>query len=293
MNTTKIILVTGATGHQGGAVAKALLDKGFQVRALTRDPIKPAAEVLTRRGAQVVRGDLNDRASISDILRGVYGVFSVQTFFEQGTEGEVLQGKLLAEEAKAAGIEHFIYSSVVSADKKTGVPHFESKWQIEEHIRSLGLKATIFRPVFFMYNFNSPQLYQSILNGTLPLALKPETKLYMLAVEDHAAFVAMAFEKPNDYMGKAIELAGDVMTMPEAADVLSRVMNRPVKFVEVPISEVRKFSADLAKMFQWFNEQRVNIDIKALRNMHPGLRSFEAWLRETGWSRLEQKRKAG
>ncbi len=284
-NTTgKIILVTGATGNQGGAVARSLLSSGWTVRAFTRDPSKPAARVLAEKGAQVVKGDLNDRASIDQALKGVYGVFSVQTFREQGTAGEIRQGKTLADAAKAAGIKHFVYSSVGSADRNTGIPHFESKWEIEQYIRTLGLPATVFRPVFYMYNFNSSMfnLRQSILGGTLSLAIRPNKTLQMLAAEDLGVFVTMAFEKPNDFLGKAIELAGDEMAMPQAAEVFTRVMGRPVRFVEMPIEQVRSVSQEIFLMFQWFNDKGYQVNIPALRNLHPQLMTLETWLRKTG-----------
>lgn len=286
-NKGKIILVTGATGNQGGAVAYSLLSSGWTVRALIRDPSKPAALVLAEKGVQVVKGDLDDRVSVDQALKGVYGVFSVQAFMEQGTAGEIRQGKTLADSAKAAGIEHFVYSSVAGAERNTDIPHFESKWEIEQHIRTLKLPATIFRPVFFMHNFNSPlfNLRQSILGGTLSLAIRPDKSLQMLASEDLGVFVTMAFEKPNDFIGKAIELAGDEMTMPQAAKVFSRVMGRPVRFVEMAIEQVRNFSEDLALMFQWFNEKGFQADIPALRALHPQLMTLETWLRKTGWSK--------
>lgn len=286
-NKGKLILVAGATGNQGGAVAHSLLSSGWTVRAITRDPSKSAARALTEKGVQVVKGDLDDRASVVQALKGVYGVFSVQTFMEQGTAGEIRQGKALADAAKAAGIEHFVYSSVAGAERNTGIPHFESKWEIEQYIRTLKLPATIIRPVFFMYNFTLPlfNLQQSILGGTLSLAIRPDKSLQMLAAEDLGAFVTMAFKKPEDFKGKAIELAGDEMTMPQAAEVFSRVIGRPVRFVEMPIEQVRSFSEDLALMFQWINENGFQGDIPALRNLHPKLMALEAWLRKTGWGK--------
>lgn len=286
-NNGKIILVTGATGNQGGAVVNSLLGDGWTVRAITRDPSKPVARALAEKGIQVVKGDLDDRASVDQVLKGVYGVFSVQAFMEQGTAGEIRQGKTLADTVKAAGIEHYVYSSVAGAERNTGIPHFESKWEIEQYIRTLKLPATIFRPVFFMYNFNSPLFNhrQSILAGTLSLAIRPDKSFQMLAAEDLGAFVTMAFEKPNDFIGKAIELAGDEMTMPQAAEVFSRVMGRPVRFVEMTIEQVRSSSEDLALMFQWFNKKGFQADIRALRSLHPQLMTLETWLRKTGWGK--------
>src|ERR687886_2667436 len=144
-NVERLILVTGATGKQGGAVARSLLDRGFRVRALTRDPQRPEAQALTEQGAEVVQGDMEDRSAIDRVLEGAYGVFSVQNFWETGYDREVRQGKTVAEAAKAAGVEHFVYSSVGSAHRQTGIPHFDSKWEVEEHIRQIGLPYTILR----------------------------------------------------------------------------------------------------------------------------------------------------
>ena len=126
-NAERLILVSGATGQQGGAVARSLLKRGFPVRALTRSPEKPEAQALAEGGAELVRGDLENRASLDQALEGVHGVFSVQNFWESGYEREVQQGKTLADAAKAAGVRHVVYSSVGSAHRETGISHFDSK----------------------------------------------------------------------------------------------------------------------------------------------------------------------
>ena len=149
-NAERLVLVTGATGRQGGAVARNLLGRGFRVRALTRDPQKPSARSLAEHGVEIVRGDLDDRSSVDLALDSVYGVFSVQNPIEAGMEGEIRQGKTLADAAKAAGLKHFVYSSMGSAHRVTGIPTFESKWEVEEHIRGTGLPYTVLRPVFFI-----------------------------------------------------------------------------------------------------------------------------------------------
>jgi uncharacterized protein YbjT (DUF2867 family) len=151
-NRVRLILVCGATGKQGGAVARSLLDRGFQVRGLTRNPQKPAAQALADQGAEVVQGDMEERSSMERALEGAYGIFSVQNFWETGYDREVQQGKTVADAAKAAGVEHFVYSSVGSAHRQTGLSHFESKWEVENHMRELDLRYTILRPVFFMQN---------------------------------------------------------------------------------------------------------------------------------------------
>src|SRR5436305_2172481 len=152
-HSEKTILVFGATGQQGGAVASHLLKDGWKVRALVRNLGSEKAQALGQQGIELVQGDLNQPSSLQEAMKGVYGVFSVQTFMaDGGTLAETRQGKAVADAAQEAGVRHLVYSSVGGAERKTGVAHFESKWQIEEHIRTLGLPATILRPVFFMSN---------------------------------------------------------------------------------------------------------------------------------------------
>ena len=280
-NSDKLIVVTGATGQQGGATARHLLAQGWRVRALVRDPNKPAAQELAAKGAELAQGDLDDRASLDRALSGAYGVFSVQTFMgPEGPVGETRQGNRLADAAKAAGIQHFVYTSVGGADRKSGVPHFESKWQIEEHIRSLGLPATILRPVFFMDNLWSP--WMGPRDGVLAIGLRPTTSLQMIAADDIGAFAALAFARPQEFIGKALEIAGDSLTMPQVADAFTQVSGQPVRFVEQPLEQVRSFNAEMGDMMAWFNDHGYTADIPALRKLRPGLLTFETWLRKTG-----------
>ncbi|MBK8495737.1 MAG: NmrA/HSCARG family protein [Chitinophagaceae bacterium] len=144
----KTIFVTGATGNQGGAVAASLLKNGFKVKVLTRNTDSAKAQHLKDQHAELIKGDLNDLNSFRNHLRDVYGVFSVQTF-KNGIETEIKQGKGLADLAKEYGVDHFLYSSVSGADLNTGVPHFDSKYKIEDHIKQLDLPYTIIRPVSF------------------------------------------------------------------------------------------------------------------------------------------------
>jgi uncharacterized protein YbjT (DUF2867 family) len=283
------ILVTGATGHQGGAVARYLLTSGWRVRALTRDTQKPSAQALAGLGAELFQGDLDDRSSLERALKGVYGVFSVQNFWETGFAREIQQGKALADAAKAAGVKHFVYSSVGGAERNTGIPHFDSKWEIEQHVRALGLPATIIRPVFYMDNFESPNFRPAILQGTLTLAMRPDRTLQMIAVDDIGGFAALAFDKPREFLGRAFELAGDELTLPQAAEAFSRALGRPVRFVEQPIEQVRSFSKEFAVMLEWFNEKGYAADIPALRALYAPLLGFEAWLRKTGWAQRSAK----
>jgi uncharacterized protein YbjT (DUF2867 family) len=232
-NMEPLILVCGATGKQGGAVARSLLERGFRVRALTRDPQKPEAQALAEQGAEVVQGDMEDRSAVDQVLiEGVYGVFSVQNFWETGYDGEVQQGKTVADAARAAGVDHFVYSSVGSAHRKTGIPHFESKREIEEHVRQIGLPFTIFRPTFFMQNWEWTR--EMILGGTLAQPLDPDKPLQQVAAEDIGAFAAIAFENPDSWIGREVDLAGDEQSMSEIAETFGRVIGREVSYYQVP-----------------------------------------------------------
>jgi uncharacterized protein YbjT (DUF2867 family) len=281
-NGGRLILVSGATGQQGGAVVRSLLGRGIGVRALTRDPEKPEARELAGLGADVASGDLEDRSSIERVLDGVSGVFSVQQFFEAGYEGEVRQGVRLADAAKAAGVEHYVYSSVGSAHRETGIPHFESKWEIEEHVRGSGVPYTVLRPVYFMQNWE--MMREPILGGTLPQPLDPQKPFQMVAVEDIGVFAAMAFENPDEWVGREVDLAGDELTMPEIADTFSRVIGRQVDYFQVPWENFEEqMGEEFTVMYRWFNDHGYEADIAALRGEHPGLVSLEKYLRANGW----------
>jgi len=281
-NEGRLILVSGATGQQGGSVARNLLERGFGVRALTRDPDKPEAKELAGLGAEVVSGDLEDASSIERVLDGVHGVFSVQQFFEAGYEGEVRQGVRLADAAKSAGVEHYVYSSVGSAHRETGILHFESKWEVEEHVRGSGVSYTVLRPVFFMQNWEF--MREPILGGTLPQPLDPDRPLQMLAVEDIGVFVAMAFENPDEWIGRMVDLAGDEMAMLEIADTFARVTGRQVDYVQVPWEGFEEqMDEEATVMYRWFNDYGYEADIAALEKEHPGLLSLEQYLRGHGW----------
>lgn len=273
------VLVTGATGRQGGAVARHLATIGWSVRAFARNPDSEAAVALADAGMEVVQGDMEDRASLDRAMEGVHGVFSVQNFWESGAEREIIQGKNVADAAKDAEVEHFIYTSVGGADRNTGIIHFESKWEIENHIRALGLPNTIFRPVFFMDNLLG--MMDQIEQGTLAFGLPSDTPLQMIATDDIGAFVAMAFQRRDEFLGKAYEIAGDELTMPRAANTFAHIIGRPVNYVELPLSEVDKQSHETAVMLEWFIRKGYEADISMLRRMYPGLKTFEDWARHT------------
>ncbi|MBI3891710.1 MAG: NmrA/HSCARG family protein [Candidatus Wallbacteria bacterium] len=264
-NSTRTVLVTGATGKQGGAVARGLIGKGFKVRVLARKAASPAAQALAALGAEVVEGDLDHAASVEKALAGVWGVFSVQGL-ESGIEREEPQGRLLAKLAREKGAQHFVYSSVGSAHRKTGVPHFESKWRIEEYVRELTFPShTVLRPVFFMENLVSPWYLHG---DRFSFCTKPDTAVQMIAVDDIGSYGVRAFEKPEEMNGQAIDIAGDAVTMAAAAELIGQRLGKKLEIVQVPMEQVRKHTADMASMFEWFEKVGYDVEIPGLEQKY-------------------------
>ena len=280
MTNARTILITGVTGQQGGSVTRALRDSGFHLRGLTRKPDSEPARALAREGIEVVPGDLDDESSLRRALAGAWGVFGVQTAREAGVKREEEQGKRLATLAREAGVRHFVYTSVGSAHKRTGIPHFDNKWRVEETIRNLRFPShVILRPVFFMENLVAPF---SLKDDRLAIALNPNTKLQMIAVDDIGWFGALAFRDAENLNGREIDLAGDELTMPEAADTLAAALGRSIGFTQTPIEQVRQHSEDLALMLEWFERVGYSADIEALqREFGHVLTKLPVWARTT------------
>lgn len=286
MTDQKTILVTGSTGQQGGAVARELLAGGYRVLAMTRKPESEKARALARLGATVIQGDLDDASSLERAIQGAWGVFAVQNTWEAGVTKEEEQGKRLAEIARKSGVQHFVYSSVGSAHRHTGIPHFDNKWRVEEALRGLGFASlTVLRPAFFMENFLSPWFKPGIDQGKLAVGIKPETVLQMIAVEDIGKYGHWAFESFHALNGRALDIAGDAKTMPEVARIISKVAGKRVEFAPVPIADVRKASEDYATMLEWFDRVGYNAAIEE-RSKESGIRPtpLAEWAAKATWS---------
>ncbi|GAB3695688.1 NmrA/HSCARG family protein [Nocardiopsis oceani] len=267
---SRTVLVTGATGTQGGAVARELLSRGHTVRALVRDPDRAGAQELKGLGAELVRGDLDDADSLFRAMDGVDGVFSVQATGDtpEETAAETRQGRSVADTALAAGVAHLVYSSVDGAERDTGIDHFESKAAVERHIRRLGISATVLRPVFFLDNLLG--FADAKDERVMQLPIRAERPIQMVASDDIAYFAANAFEAPREYAGRRIAIAGDEITFPAIAEIYERVTGVPTRFEPVvPIED---------PMLRWFDEAGYDADIAALRREHPGLLTAEAFL---------------
>ncbi|HEY5987755.1 MAG TPA: NmrA/HSCARG family protein [Streptosporangiaceae bacterium] len=274
----KTILVTGATGNQGGAVVDALLEQPgrWRVRALTRTPDGKPARRLAARGVEVVGGDMADEASLREAMAGVRGIFSVQNTRTAGLEGEVRQGVNVANAAQAAGIPHVVYSSVGGAERARGIPHFDTKWRIERHQRDIGLPVTVLRPTAFMDGYTMRGA-RSIGLGMLAGVLGRDKTLQMIAVRDIGVFARLALADPGSYLGQDFEIAGDELTVPQIAAAFREVLGRRPRYPVIPAWMTRRMGPE-AQMMIWFGESGYAADIPSLRALHPDLLTFRQWL---------------
>ena len=276
----KTILITGATGKQGGATLRHLAKRGgFKLKALTRKPDGDAAKAVAALGAEVVAGDLDDVASLQRALAGAWGVYAVQNTWEAGVEREEEQGKRIAKLAREAGVQRYVYASVGSAHLKTGIPHFDNKFRIEETVRALGFPSfAIIRPVFFMENLLSPW---SLQGDKLAMGLRPDVKLQMIASDDIGKFGAKAFVDADALANVAFDIAGDSVTPTEAAATLSAALGRSITFQQVPAEAIRQQSEDLFLMNQWFERVGYSADIAGLEKRY-GIRplTLAEWARQ-------------
>ncbi|WP_409186987.1 NmrA family NAD(P)-binding protein [Amycolatopsis sp. VS8301801F10] len=267
--------------HQ--TVVVALLAAEQRVRALVRDPGAPAARALAAAGAELVRGDLGDRASLETAARGVDGVFSVQpTLGYPGTppdftlDDELRYGRNVADAAAAAEVQTFVYASVASADAPHGIARWRTKSTLERYARDRGLPVTALRPVRFMENQIHPLL--GVRDGVLTDVFRPETPVQLIAAADIGAFAALAFTRPVEYAGRTIELAGDELTMPQIAQAMTRALGRPVTYRPIPREALTGRDPDAAAGYDFANDVGWHADLPALREEHPGLLDFETWL---------------
>jgi uncharacterized protein YbjT (DUF2867 family) len=290
--TKRTILVTGATGRQGGAVVHHLLNNNMVVRALSRTPLSVSAQQLVSRGVAVIKGDMADKASLLNAMKGCDGVFSIQNYFEYGGKKEVEYGKNLVDASMEGGIPHFVYSSVCGADTNTGVPHFETKNIIEKYVRKSGIPFTILRPVKFMENYYIPQVFRGILGGKLFDSIKSGKKHQMLAVDDLGKYAAAIFQEPEKYISKTIDLAGDELTNEQVAATMSEVLGIKVKFSRLPMFIVKMvMDKEIYRMFSWFNEKGFNADRNETRRNFPNLHTvgLKEFLINERWHRWNKK----
>jgi uncharacterized protein YbjT (DUF2867 family) len=273
------VLVVGATGQQGGAVAREWLRLGYRVKGLTRNPSGPRARALAAAGATMVRGNLNDPTSLARALDGVDGVFLMTDFWEHGYDGEVRHGRNMIEAATQAGVRHLVYSSVASADRDTGIPHFDSKHEVERLLAESALSWTVIRPVSFMENWDA--VPADVAAGVYATPLRPEAVVQYVSVRDIGRFVAAAFESPAAWRGRSLDIAGSSLTVAGLADLFAEVLGRPVELRRIPWADYEaRNGVEMAVMMRWFDEVGYDVDVPALRASYPWMTRLEDYLRE-------------
>ncbi len=285
--TQRNVLVTGATGQQGGQVARNLAATGHTVTALVRDPDSAKAASLRELGVQTVKGDFSDAESLSSALMGIDSVFAVGTPFG-GIEAEIAQGKALVDASAEAGISHFVYSSVASADKNTGIPHFDSKSEVERHVVASGLNRTITAPVFFMDNTLFPWNVADMKRGVFRQALAPDTRLQQISVGDIGRLNAAVISEGERFYGRRIEIAADELTGTDMAAGLASASGLHLAYEAQPLEEVKAQFADMALMYEWFENTGFSVDFEALKGEFPGigLTRFADWAASMHWRDL-------
>ncbi len=286
------VLVTGATGAQGGAIARRLLQRGHRVRALTRRPGAPPSRALTALGATLFTGDLEDQQSLERALAGVDAVFALSTPFEGGPPIELRQGRTLAAAARTVGVGHYVYASSAGAGAPSAVPHFESKRAVERHLETL--PWTVLAPVFFMDNLVSPWWLPALCEGQLQWPLPGSCAVQVVSLDDYADLAVVALEQPARVLRQRLVIAADAVTGEEMADALARAAHRPIRFEEQPRAAVAAVSEDVAALFAWLEAVGFSGDPAAVRAAFPEvrLRLFEEWARDQPWPSLLARRDA-
>ena len=288
MTETKTVLVVGATGKQGGSVARALMKKGYTVRALTRNPSSKTAIALHNLGIEIVVGDTTHEESLKKALQDVDMVFAMTTPFHNDHDNEVSQGINMVDAAKAASVSHFVFSSVASADKNTGIPHFETKYKVEQHIVLSGIQFTTIGPTAFMENFLQPFAIPNLANGKITRGLPASRTIQLVALDDIGSFAAFVIEHRDSFLGKRIDIAGDELNGDEVAAILSKVIGKHIKYESFPSENLMAQNPDLAIMMKWQEKNNYTANIKGLSKIYPEVKwhTFEKWAQTIDWETL-------
>jgi uncharacterized protein YbjT (DUF2867 family) len=246
---------------------------------VTRNVDSEAAKALTDLGAEMVVGDFTNPQSLEAAAVGADTIFAMTTPFEGGIEAETAQGITLVDAAVAAGVGHYIFTSVASADKDTGIPHFDSKYEVEKHLAKTSLSWTVIAPVYFMENLFLPQVLDGLRQGTYAAPLPADLPLQQVAVDDIGMFGAHIVENSDAFAGHRLDIAGDELTSARSAEILGKVLEKPVAHFEVPMDQIRAFSEDFAIMYEWFISTGYTVDIEGLRSKYPdvGWHRFGEW----------------
>lgn len=273
------VVVTGATGRQGRAVTRALLEARWPVRAMTRHPETTAARVLGAAGAEIVVADTEDPSSLDRAFAGAYGVYSVQNFMTSGLDGEVRQGRNVGDAAHRAGIRHLVHGSAGTGERGTGIGSFESKLAIEDHHAELGLPVTVLRPMAFMELMTDRAFFPPAgVWHVWPKLAGWDFRVPWLSCHDLGRVAERVFAQPERFIGQQLNLTTDERSLEECRQIYTRVRGRSPRSFPMPIRVFERFAPDTAALWRWARTARLDVDPDVTRSILPDPLTVEAWL---------------
>jgi uncharacterized protein YbjT (DUF2867 family) len=272
--------VCGATGRQGGAVARSLLSQGWRVRALTRDPSKARASALARAGAEVVAADMDEPATLRRAFTGVDGVYSVQNGLVSGFDREVEQGGNVAEAADAAAVDHVVYGSAGTGQAGTGIASWEAKLRVEARLAALGVPTTVLRPQAFMELMTDPSFYPAVGTWRIWPRLSGEQQVgAWLAVEDLGEIAAIAFSRRDEFVGRDMRLASDLQTLQDCRRIYREVVGRAPRTFPMPVWLFDRFTrGDITAIWRWLPRADVEFSTEPTRSVLPTAMTVREYL---------------
>ncbi|HEU4320627.1 MAG TPA: NmrA/HSCARG family protein [Acidimicrobiia bacterium] len=276
----RLIAVCGATGRQGGAVTRALLQGGWDVRAITRRTDSAQAKELATLGAEITKADMEDVESLRRAFHDVSGVFSVQNGLVSGFDREVIQGRNVADAASHCGVDHLVYAAAGTGERGTGIPSWEAKLDVEDHMSRLGLPFTSLRPEAFMELMTDKKFYPSVGTWRIWPRLSGEDKgIAWLAVEDVGVVAASVFAEPDKYVGESLVLVADVKSLAECRDIYREVMGKDPSTFPMPVWLFDRFTrGDVTAIWRWVEREEFSTDTTLTRSIHPQALDVREWM---------------
>ena len=284
----KSVLIFGSTGNIGGAASRQLLNRGWQVRAATRNPESEKAQTLLKLGAEIVQADMENKASLENAFNGIEKVLSIQNWTIAGVEGEKRQAKLVAEVAKSAGVTHLVYASAGTGERDTGIPHFDNKVEVEDYMRSLNLPITIVRPTPFMELLSEKEFYPAMASwGVEPKIVGWDLPIPWVAVNDLGQAVANAFDDPKIWVGRDVPMCGDIKSLGESQAIFEQIDGKKPTRIPLPLWMFEKMAGDeFTAMWKWLDEWVGQEGVSGLKDIMeqshelvPEMLDMESWLR--------------
>lgn len=286
--TANPVMVIDVNGVRGSCVGNALLRKGYAVRGWSHARESEMAVALQRRGAEIISGKETDTENLSAAMRGATAVVMAGSPLESGLPSESRLGERTIKAALISGVPFVVMLSIAGAEQGTGIPQFDSKGVVEQHLQMSGIPCCIVAPTFLMENLLTVNVLAQVRQGRLSLPLDAERRLQVLAAHDLGEFVTLVLERREEFRGQRVVVASDEVTGRQMAAAMSHRVGRTVEYQVRPIEQVRAWNPDYAQMFEWLNRIGFNANVEGLRNRWPevGWRRFETWAAEQNWTEL-------